>query len=76
MGRGAGAATSRPLDKSQADGHPPSTMPPTAEFRCTDDDCPLDMLEAHYTYDMPDDVGVDDFECPYCGGATLDAIEV
>jgi hypothetical protein len=51
-------------------------MPPTAEFRCTDDDCPLDMLEAHYTYDMPDDVGVDDFECPYCGGATLDAIEV
>lgn len=24
------------------------------------------MFELHYTYDMPDEVGVDDFRCPYC----------
>jgi len=35
------------------------------------------MFELHYTYDMPDDVGVSDFECPYCddrgtpGGRTV-----
>jgi hypothetical protein len=52
-------------------------MPPTLELVCTDDDCELDMFELHYTYDMPDDVGVEDFACPYCGGTgCLDPIEV
>jgi len=43
-------------------------MPATLEVRCTDDGCELDMVELHYTYDMPDDVGVPDFACPYCQG--------
>ena len=43
-------------------------MPATLELVCTDDDCELDMFELHYTYVMPDDVGVGDFQCPYCGG--------
>lgn len=42
-------------------------MPATLELRCTSDACELDMVELHYTYDMPDDVGVSDFSCPYCG---------
>jgi len=41
-------------------------MPETLEVACTDDRCELDMMELHYTYDMPDDVGVADFQCPYC----------
>jgi hypothetical protein len=24
------------------------------------------MFEVHYTYDVPDDHGVDDLSCPYC----------
>jgi hypothetical protein len=52
-------------------------MPATLEVVCTDDDCELDMFELHYTYDMPDDVGVADFNCPYCGGVDhLEAIEL
>ena len=43
-------------------------MPRTLEVVCTDGDCALDMFELHYTYDMPRDVGVSDFACPYCGG--------
>lgn len=23
-------------------------------------------MENHYTYQMPDEVGLSDFECPYC----------
>jgi len=42
-------------------------MPRTLEVVCTDDDCELDMFELHYTYDMPSDVEVTDFACPYCG---------
>ncbi|WP_436901003.1 DUF7559 family protein [Halovenus halobia] len=41
-------------------------MPKTLEVVCTDDDCEMDMFELHYTYDMPDSVGVSDFVCPYC----------
>ena len=41
-------------------------MPATLEVKCTNDDCELDMFELHYTYDMPDDVGVEEFQCPYC----------
>ena len=48
-------------------------MPATQEVVCRDDDCELDMFELHYTYDMPDDVGVADFACPYCG--TTDGLE-
>jgi hypothetical protein len=42
-------------------------MPATLEVKCTNEACELDMAELHYTYDMPDDVGVEDFSCPYCG---------
>ena len=52
-------------------------MPATLEVRCTSDDCELDMFEMHYTYDMPDDVGVADFACPYCEQTeNLEAIEL
>jgi len=43
-------------------------MPATLEVECTSAECELDMFELHYTYDMPDDVTVGDFSCPYCGG--------
>jgi hypothetical protein len=43
-------------------------MPATLEVVCTADDCELDMFELHYTYDMSDEVGLADFQCPYCGG--------
>lgn len=43
-------------------------MPATLEVVCSNSDCELDMFELHYTYDMPDDVTVEDFQCPYCGG--------
>ena len=42
-------------------------MPKVVEIECTDDDCELDMMELHYTYDMPDNTRVEDFSCPYCG---------
>jgi hypothetical protein len=42
-------------------------MPATLEIACENDECDLDMAELHYTYDMPDDVTVADFQCPYCG---------
>jgi len=52
-------------------------MPATMEVACTSGDCELDMFELHYTYDMPDDVTVADFACPYCGGVEcLEEIEV
>ena len=52
-------------------------MPATLEAVCTDDDCEMDMFEMHYTYDMPDDVGIEDFQCPYCGKTDcLSAIEL
>jgi hypothetical protein len=52
-------------------------MPATLEVKCADSDCELDMFEMHYTYDMPDDVGVEDFACPYCRGTDcLEAIEL
>ena len=41
-------------------------MPATLEVACTNPNCELDMFELHYTYDMPDDVAVGDFSCPYC----------
>jgi hypothetical protein len=52
-------------------------MPPTKEFKCTNDACELDMFEAHYTYDMPEDTTIEDFACPYCGKTeTLEEINV
>jgi len=55
----------------------PLGMPATLELACTDEACALDMVELHYTYDMPDDAGASDFACPYCGGTEcLTAIEV
>jgi predicted RNA-binding Zn-ribbon protein involved in translation (DUF1610 family) len=42
-------------------------MPRTLEVVCTDESCELDMFELHYTYDMPPDVTVTEFTCPYCG---------
>jgi hypothetical protein len=51
-------------------------MPPTQEVKCTDEDCFVDMFEAHYTYDVPDEHGVEDLSCPACGGRALEAIEL
>lgn len=52
-------------------------MPPTVEVKCTGPDCELDMFKMHYTYDMPEDVTMADFHCPYCGGTDcLEEIEV
>lgn len=52
-------------------------MPKTLELVCTDDDCELDMFELHYTYDMPDSVGLSDFQCPYCRGTeSLSEVEL
>jgi hypothetical protein len=52
-------------------------MPPTEEIRCTNPECELDMFENHYTYDLPDDFGLDDLVCPYCqSGDYLEAIEL
>lgn len=45
------------------------TMPATLEVVCENGDCELDMFQLHYTYDMPDEVGVTDFSCPYCGSS-------
>lgn len=42
-------------------------MPATLEVACENDGCELDMVQLHYTYDMPQDVAVTDFQCPYCG---------
>ena len=46
-------------------------MPATLEVACENADCELDMAELHYTYDMPDDVTVTDFQCPYYGQTEL-----
>lgn len=52
-------------------------MPPTSEIKCTNDDCVLDMWENHFTYDVPDDFGVEDLACPVCGGTScLEEIRV
>lgn len=53
----------------------PEAMPRTLEVKCADRDCELDMVQLHYTYDMPTGTGAEDFACPYCGGA-VEAIEV
>jgi hypothetical protein len=45
-------------------------MPTTVEIACENPDCTLDMMELHYTYEMPSDVGVDAFSCPYCGSGS------
>ena len=51
-------------------------MPPTEEIACTNDDCYLDMVENHYTYDAPEDRGLSDLACPVCGGTDcLERIE-
>lgn len=51
-------------------------MPATMELTCPSDDCELDMVELHFTYDMPEDVGPADFACPYCGGTALEELIV
>jgi hypothetical protein len=54
----------------------PAPMPATMEVRCPHDGCELDMFENHYTYDVPDDHGVEDLTCPYCGNGGLEEIQV
>jgi len=44
-----------------------NTMPPTLEMACTNEDCPLDMVEVHYTYELVGKADVNDFACPCCG---------
>lgn len=66
-----GGASLMSVEKQQ------SPMPATLEVVCRNDECELDMFELHYTYDMPDDVGVGDFQCPYCGQTELlEAVEL
>nr|WP_251331376.1 hypothetical protein [Haloplanus sp. HW8-1] len=42
-------------------------MPATLEIACENDECELDMAELHYTYDMPADVTIDDFQARTAG---------
>ena len=50
-------------------------MPETEEIECTNADCELDMFENHYTYDVPDDLDLENLACPYCGRTdTLETI--
>jgi len=51
-------------------------MPATEEVRCTAEECFLDMFEVHYTYDLPEEHGMEDLSCPVCGGSALEAIEL
>ncbi len=44
------------------------------DVACRNADCELDMFEVHHTHEMPDDVGVDDYNCPYCGSDELEEI--
>lgn len=54
-----------------------SGMPPTEEIQCTDEDCFVDLIEIHYTYDVPSDHDVTNLRCPACQGADcLTASEV
>ena len=48
-------------------------MPPTLEAVCTNDDCDLDMVELHYTYELVDATAAD-FNCPRCGQASLEKL--
>ncbi|WP_435195689.1 DUF7559 family protein [Natronomonas sp. EA1] len=50
-------------------------MPKTLEIVCADEDCDLDLIELHYTYNMPSDTGAEAFSCPYCGGP-VEAVEL
>ncbi len=55
----------------------PPGMPATEELKCTSDDCELDMFENHYTYDVSEDLTVEDLQCPLCGGTdSLERIEL
>lgn len=49
-------------------------MPKTVEAKCTNQECELDMMELHYTYDMSDDTTVGDFVCPNCRSDALEEI--
>jgi hypothetical protein len=52
-------------------------MPKTEEIKCRNPDCELDMFENHYTYDIPDDLSIEDLSCPYCGETdSLELIEL
>ena len=69
MGQNAGEL----ISVSLVGGH----MPKTLEVVCTRDGCDLDMMELHYRYSMPDETGVEAFNCPYCGKSDgLEAIDV
>lgn len=43
-------------------------MPGTREYNCMNDDCALDMFQAHYTYELSHDHSVSDLSCPLCEG--------
>lgn len=52
-------------------------MPQTREIKCSDEQCWVDMMQLHFTYDVPADVDTADFVCPACGGqACLETIEI
>ena len=41
-------------------------MPPTLEVACRNPDCPLDMFELAFTYELVSEADVENFVCPYC----------
>lgn len=47
-------------------------MPATLEIVCENGDCELDTVQHHCTDEMPDDITVADFQCPY--GAQSDSL--
>jgi len=47
---------------------------PPHDVVCNNPNCALDMFEIHHSHEMPDDVGSDDYTCPYCGSNDLEEI--
>lgn len=47
---------------------------PPHDVVCNNTDCGMDMFELHHAHEMPDDVGVDEYVCPYCQSTDLEEI--
>lgn len=47
---------------------------PPHDVVCNNANCEMDMFEVHHSHEMPDEVGADDYVCPYCGEDDLDEI--
>ncbi|MCU4753104.1 hypothetical protein OB919_14150 [Halobacteria archaeon AArc-curdl1] len=47
---------------------------PPHDVVCHNPDCGMDMFELHHSHEMPDDITVDDYVCPYCQSDDLEEI--